>query len=346
MKGEISMELLCFIFALLILCFAIEAIQIQIAKKRDKKRTTKNLLKRRQIMDFNTEKFLEVGKQAVWASMQVIRPYILGQKDYGDIEIKEHDQTLVTAVDRMSEEAATPILQKAFPDIPIIREEGGTTLEKAAPWIMWFDGLDGTNLFTIGGSGSTVILVAYDCINKEQLGAIVGEPSTGRIWSACINTGCTRQVESNICLCKAWNNEKFEGKTVLLDVSHGFPRGKGEKKRQILTEKNMDLLLKNLRTKVKVLLLGSNGLHHALVANGNQGMIGCITTAMGGPWDTPTLLGVEAGGFGQSFRMSPDRKLIEQDVLDPESYDMAIMAGSQPALDFLSDCLSDCMSAG
>lgn len=298
-------------------------------------------------MEFNAEKFLEFGTEAVLASMKVIRPYILGLKDVGAIEIKKHDKTLVTAVDRMSEEAATPLLQKAFPGVPIVREEGGATLaEDGASWIMWYDGIDGTNLFTIGGSGSTVILCAYDRTKKKLVGTIVGEPSTGRIWSACAGAGCTRQVENKTFPCNIWSNENFKDSTILLDVSHGFPRGKDENKRWILTEDNMDLLLRKLRTKVKVLLLGSNGLHHALVANGNPGMVGCITTAMGGPWDTPTLLGTEAGGFGRGFQMSPKRKLIERNVLDPESYDMAIMAGSEKALDFLSDCLDDCMKAG
>lgn len=304
-------------------------------------------------MKFNRETFLNHGTKAVLASMGVILPFIKGVKDYGDIEVKEHDQTLVTAVDRMSEDAASEILIKAFPNVPIIREEGGiSSVNPDATWIKWFDGLDGTNIFTLGGATPTVILSAYDLVKKQLVGCIVGEPSTGRVWSATSGSGCDMDAYnylwddgrySSLPLtrkkCQAWDGEVEKG-TVMIDISHGFTRGKGENKRQLMTEDNMDKFLRNVRSRTKVLLLGSNGINHALVANGNKGMAGCISTAMGGPWDTPTLLSAEAGGFGRAFRVTSDRKLEEADFLDPEAYDMVIVSGSKRTLDFLSACLT------
>lgn len=296
-------------------------------------------------MDMN--KFLTVGTQAVLASMNIIKPFILGLKDYGDIEVKEHDGTLVTAVDPMSERAATDVFQKAFPDIPLIREEQGVNIEKSdSPVIVWFDGLDGTNAFTLGCSTPTVIMTAYDRNRKIIIGSIVGEPSTGRIWSASTSTDCKLQVFENGMMikekiCRTWNGD-YENKTVFIDVSHGFTRGKGVDRRQIITEEQMDNLLKSLRSKMKVIILGSNGINHALVANGNSGMVGTITTAMGGQWDVPTILGIEAGGSGQGFSIN-NGKLEEQNVLDPESYDIAIMANNSRSLEFLSNCVKGCI---
>jgi fructose-1,6-bisphosphatase/inositol monophosphatase family enzyme len=303
--------------------------------------------------NFDPQKFQEAGVKAILASMMLVRPFVLGLKEYGDIEVKKHDDSLVTLVDSASEGVGIPILQTAFPDVPIICEESGVTRENPdSTWEMWMDGIDGTNAFTLGSSTPTIIICAYDRQKKQLVGCVVGEPSTGRIWSACTGLGCHLNIYemsasvSNLLktqTCRVWDGD-FAGKTVLIDVSHGFTRGKGDNKRQILTDANINILFRNLQNKkIKVLILGSNGLNHALVANGNSGMVGCITTAMGGPWDTPTLLGIEAGGYGCGIRINNDRTLSETGILDPLSYDIAIAAGSQRALDFLSECVLNCV---
>lgn len=306
------------------------------------------------LKNFDLQKFQEVGVKAILASMTLVHPFILSLKKYGDIEVKKHDDSLVTLVDSASENIAIPMLQTAFPDIPIICEESGVTLENpSSTWEIWMDGIDGTNAFTLGSATPTIIICAYDRQKKQLVGCIVGEPSTGRVWSACAGFGCRLDVFqiSNYTnpyllktnMCRVWDGD-FAGKTVFIDVSHGFTRGKGDNKRQILTDININALSKNLQNKkIKVLILGSNGLNHALVANGNPGMIGCITTAMGGPWDTPTLLGIEAGGYGCGIKINNDRTLSKAGILNPLSYDIAIVAGNQTALDFLSNCVLNCV---
>lgn len=56
-------------------------------------------------------------------------------------------------------------------------------------------------------------------------------------------------------------------------------------RKQILNTKNQQALFASLIPVCKIQMPGSNGLNHALVANGGAYAAGAITTAIGGPWD-------------------------------------------------------------
>lgn len=295
--------------------------------------------------EFDSEKFKRVSVEAVLASMEVIRPFVIGLKGIGDIQIKGGQGTsyevlkIQTVVDKKSEDVGKEILQGEFPNIPFVGEETGVT-GKGGNIEFWYDPLDGTAPFTIGAPTSTVICAAYDKINKRLLAVTIGEPAYRRIWTATDGNGCNLMVynhKSDLIhskKCQVWEGDVNKGTCVFCDFTQGFARDNG--KRQILTDAQAARLNDLLGRKTRLQLYGSNGIHQALVANGNEKVVGAITTAMGGSWDAAgALLVKEAGGAGAAFQMTKERKLIFADPLDPMGYDILVVANNRKTLEFL-----------
>jgi len=292
---------------------------------------------------FNQENFETASLEAIIASFKQIRPFLLNQQDVGKIETKP-DDTLLTIADRLSENAGFEILRHHFPDVPIIREESGLS-DGSADWQIWYDPLDGTAPFTIGAPTSTVICAAYDTINKSLLSVAIGEPAYKRIWVATKNNGCwliilddNYNIQAKLPK-KVWDGNLSSSTAVFLDLTRGFARDKGQ--RQILSNTQMKTLVASLSLETRLQLYGSNGLHQALVANGNEKVVGGITTAMGGPWDVAgALLIEEAGGKCQAWRFTTDGQITSADCLDPLSYDILVYANNATTLAFLRHCLN------
>jgi histidinol-phosphatase len=275
--------------------------------------------------------------EALIASFKQIRPFLLNQQDIGQIETKA-DDTLLTIADRLSENAGFEILRRYFPDVPIIREESGLS-EGSADWQIWYDPIDGTASFTIGAPTSTVICAAYSTTERSLLAVAIGEPAYKRIWLAAKDNGCRLFIlddEYNIQQTvpkKVWDGKLGSSTAVFLDLTRGFARDKGE--RQILSDKQAEKLVKLLASKVRLQLYGSNGLHQALVANGNDKVVGGITTAMGGPWDAAgALLVQEAGGQCVAYEVRGG-ELIFSNSQNPMDYDILVYANNQQTLAFL-----------
>lgn len=292
---------------------------------------------------FNQEIFETSSLEAIIASFKQIRPFLLNQQNIGKIEIKP-DDTLLTIADHLSENAGFEILRRAFPNVPIIREESGLS-EGSADWQIWYDPIDGTAPFTISAPTSTVICAAYDTINKSLLSVAIGEPAYKRIWTATKNCGCwliilddDYKIQAKLPK-KVWDGQLSSSTAIFLDLTRGFTRDKGQ--RQILDNPQMQTLVASLSLETRLQLYGSNGLHQALVANGNEKVIGGITTAMGGPWDVAgALLVEEAGGKCQAWRLATDGQITLVDCLDPLSYDILVYANNATTLTFLRHCLN------
>jgi fructose-1,6-bisphosphatase/inositol monophosphatase family enzyme len=290
------------------------------------------------------EEFEKAMIEAVWFSMRVIRDNILGLK------VKEAqtkgDGSLLTRVDLESEQAGFRVLQEHFPGIPVLREESGLS-KGSGRWVFLYDPIDGTRPFLSGTSTSTVICALYDRQIGAIMGVVIGDPSYGRVWSAFNGAGCKLSVldmasgsllRSDNCL--AWQGDLQHKSLVLYECSHAFSRGN----RQILTDENVRKLHSLLQPTVTLQNYGSNGLHHALVANGADFVGGAITVAMGGPWDCGGVIAVlEAGGICAAFRMTYDRQLEPREPLDPFSYDILVVANKPDTLLFLCDCLLKCL---
>lgn len=83
-------------------------------------------------------------------------------------------------------------------------------------------------------------------------------------------------------------------------------------------------------------MLGSNGRHLALVAGGKGGVVGSVTTAVGGPWDVAgALLVMEAGGAAVGLSKTGFGHYEECDPLRVGEYDVLIAANSMETLKYL-----------
>lgn len=318
-------------------------------------------------MSFDSQAFLPLAAAAARSSMVVIHDSFFDGQVLA-VEVKEFDQTLVTVLDRKSEAACFPLLQAAFPGVPILREEAGLT-EGSADWIIWVDALDGTSARTLLLPTSTVIIAAYSLAEKRLKAVVIGEPAYMRQWSASDDTPCQLFLPGkSLGVCRVWDGQFSERSTVFIDVSHSFVRktASGAKK-DVLSKWGAKALMGELQDRCRVVIPGSNGLNHALVANGGEYMAGAITTAMGGPWDVAgALLVKQAGGVIRAFSIEPPnpfspadheavcdwdlvaqqsspRRLKEVDPLDPLAYDLLVSANNEATADVLSEALSRAM---
>lgn len=263
-------------------------------------------------------------------------------------EIKA-DTTIVTPVDKKSE-AIGKIELRDIPGTMLHGEETGESGDKDADIVIYFDPLDGSRPFAVGANTSTVIAAAYDKKKKKVIRCVVGDPIGGRIWEAEGKTklqvtfittdGAKEATEER----KVWNGDLSAKSVVFLDSYPGFKRnGKTILSIPELAKLHEVLTFGGYKKAecqepwalTATLMLGSNGMHHALVANGGEFCAGAITTAIGGPWDVcPVLLVLAAGGAAKAFSVD-NGNLVEKDPLDVTSYDVLITGNSQKTVDQL-----------
>jgi len=291
---------------------------------------------------------IQVMLDAVVASMKVVRQKQGGQ--VGAVEVKR-DKTLLTATDKESEAAGLQVLTGMLSDeIGVNAEERGKVKVGIRGTIL-YDPVDGTKPFVIGALSSTVIAAFYDEVKKQVTACVVGEPVSGRVWVAEKGNGTGKlqydfqrhsfedqPLKEETCFpCRVSEGSPIgSGATVFIDLSPGFTR----KDARVLSNSEATKLFSLLFGKYGITMLGSNGLHHALVANGAEGVAGAITTAIGGPWDVaPVLLVLEAGGAARAFSVEQDGKLKERDPLDVFSYHFLVTGNSQATVDELSGAL-------
>ena len=123
-----------------------------------------------------------MAKKAVLAAGELVRERF-GERAGLDVEEKDRND-FVTATDLASEELIVSILTGAFPDIPVMGEEGGGEVGEKLFWVI--DPLDGTTNFIHGYPqvGVSVALiedrkpiagVTYDPLRNELFEAERGE---------------------------------------------------------------------------------------------------------------------------------------------------------------------------
>ncbi|MEK6840538.1 MAG: inositol monophosphatase family protein [Nanoarchaeota archaeon] len=287
--------------------------------------------------DFNPIKFRQVSEDALVPAAIYIRGAILGDVDLSKYLVKG-DKTAVTIVDKESEAISRPIILAGFPELALKQEETKGILGNPNSNLkIYHDPLDGTGGFLMGGATPTIILAAYDALVKEVLACSTMEPSTGRFWFSSKGNGAFlkrfdyqtqrfdsqegRQIRVN-------DKEGLKGSHVLVDVDHGFEREalNGEKRQILLPEGRRGLSRSIESSGGKVASFYTNGGHYAYVATGRPTLVGCVTTAIGGPFDVAGLRHViEAGGIARCYEIV-DRKLSSQGYQEQniESADIVI----------------------
>lgn len=127
------------------------------------------------------DKRIEAAREAVLAAGEVVRERFGARS--GDVEEKGRND-YVTGTDRASEELIVSMLTAAFPDIPVMAEEGGGSIGEKLFWVI--DPLDGTTNFIHGypqvgvsvaliEDRKPVVGVIYDPLRDELFEAGSGE---------------------------------------------------------------------------------------------------------------------------------------------------------------------------
>jgi len=292
------------------------------------------------VLNFDVSLFEEEGLNAVVAGMQVVRAYQLRDKTIGEASIKSADDTFLTVADRECGEVLRAHVRQHFTGVRSNIEDVGVSTEQSKVTV-YGDPVDGTLPFTVGLPTSTVILGAYDTDTKQVLACIIGEPASGRLWYTR-NSQCyaatwdfTKKELHNERQVTVWQGVLSGNTAVCLDNPQGFKRSG----RQILTHEQVGQLLVKL-AKYRLLLAGSNGLHQAVLAQGNDKMAGAITSAIGGPQDVCGVrLVLDAGGAARAFRVTDDRKLAEESPYAIEDYDILVVGNNPGTVDELSQVL-------
>lgn len=261
---------------------------------------------------------------ALYASTRVVRTY--QRTNCVGVETKS-DSTIVTSADRASDEAGKIQLRK-IPGVTIHGEESG--VEGEGDILIYLDPLDGSMPYAAGAMTSTVIVAAVEKKSGKVLCCLVGDPSSERVWSAETGGVCEASFAAvPVRVCDGVLDRKSR---VFIDSYPGFTKNG----RMILSTSQLNALHARIQEKSGMLMLGSNGLHHALVANGGKGAVGAITTAIGGPWDVcPVLLVLAAGGFARAFEQT-EKGLVEKNPLCVAAYDIVITGNSKETVDTLS----------
>lgn len=287
--------------------------------------------------EFNNDKRGKVIG-AVLRSMQVVRQFQRGRCI--DALGSKSDGTLsALTADKASEAAGKKILL-TIPGVLVHGEETGPE-GPTSDIIVCLDALDGSMPFAVGAGTSTVIAATYSRSCKEVFFCVVGNPQTGQIWVGQKGVGTmvmaysedgSEPTPDDMSVCSV-SSEPISSKTrVFTDCYPGFKRDG----REILTRSELNRLEGLIDEKAGKLMLGSNGIHHALVAHGGKGAVGAVTTAIGGYWDVcPVLLVLQAGGCAAAFRVEAKGTLTECNPLSVMDYDILVTANNQETLDVL-----------
>lgn len=292
-------------------------------------------------------RFYDTSRAALSASSKYINDAIRGKVDLSGALVKA-DKTVVTVIDNESQRIALEHIQRGLPEYGVRAEEGaGLFGNLSSPMRIMLDPLDGTSGFMIGMPTPTVIMGAYDRKDKNVLAVSTMEPSTGRFWFSAKGKGAHRNEfdyssgrweQKGLGTKLAVSQAELNGSHVLIDVTHQFARTLPNKNsRHILGKQGRRTLTDDLETLgAKETTQYSNGAHYALVAGGRPGLVGCITTAIGGPFDIAGIRHViEAGGVAECYVIEDalgrprGLKAVGQDI---ESADLVIAANNSANL--------------
>jgi len=118
------------------------------------------------------------AREAVLAAGEMVRERF-GKRADGDVEEKDRND-YVTGTDMASEELIVSMLTTAFPDIPVMAEEGGGEVGEKLFWVI--DPLDGTTNFIHGYPqvGVSVALIE----ERRPVAAVTYDPLRNELFEA------------------------------------------------------------------------------------------------------------------------------------------------------------------
>jgi len=169
------------------------------------------------IVNLDIEAVCEIAKEAGKAILSVYD---------GEIEVEmKDDQSPLTAADKASHEVIIAGLQKHFPEIPVLSEEGADVpYQERKGWSRFWcvDPLDGTKEFIKRNGEFTVNIALIE--NGRPVAGVVYVPARNTMYFGALEAGCWKLEEDNqpekITVRKA---DHDAGLTVVMSRSHPSP---------------------------------------------------------------------------------------------------------------------------
>ena len=224
-------------------------------------------------------KLITILKQIAYDAGQLILE-VYNSNDF-DIKIKT-DNSPLTLADKRSHDFIAAALEKSFPDIPVLSEEG-TYIEynERKKWNEFFlvDPLDGTKEF-IKKNGEFTVNIALIKNQKPVLG-VINVPVSGEIYYGSVEDGSYKQLNGNSEKIEVSKRSKDGELTVVQSRSHS-----GNEENEFYS-----------KYKVKESISKGSSLKICMVAEGKAELY-----FRGGPtWEWDTAAGhailISAGGF-------------------------------------------------
>lgn len=193
---------------------------------------------------------------------------IYGEKDFA-VELKD-DQSPLTAADKASHEIIVAGLEKHWPDIPILSEEGGDTpYQERKNWqCFWLvDPLDGTKEF-IKRNGEFTVNIALIELGQPTIGVVYVPAQKKHYWGMVGEGAWTQTGEDAPVSIQVRQPDQEKGLTVVMSRSH--------------PSKELEEYLKNIKV-AEALPVGSS-LKLCVVAEGRADLYPRLGPTM--EWDT------------------------------------------------------------
>lgn len=269
-------------------------------------------------------------------------------KDKEAVSAQKSDGSLITRYDRESERVASEVIATLAPHVLFRGEEGTRSGSNESGLVVGYDPNDGTRTFVTGGTDATVIATVYNPDNSIY-GAAIGQPSTGRIYSAFgeqrtqgrlieLADEHTAITKLHIQDITTWGGSLSQKGQVFIDNNRPHPRNGHN---TLTKEQHLQIRAKLLDHDIGVLERGSNGNHQVVVASGRDRAAAALSTVRG-IWEDTTagvFLTDRSGGATQLYTVIEG--VITPVTIDVLDYDMALVANNPTTLAFIHELLME-----
>jgi hypothetical protein len=212
--------------------------------------------------------------------------------------------------------------------------------------VVGYDPNDGTRTFVTGGTDATVIATAYNPDNTIY-GAAIGQPSTGRLYSAFGNRPTegrlltlinehTALTELHVPRVTTWQGQLSQKGQMFIDNNRPHPRNGHT---TLTADQHIQFRARLLDHDIGILERGSNGGHQVVVASGRDRTAAALSTARGIWEDTSAGIHLTERAGGAVQRYTAVEGIITPVGAHVVDYDMALVANNQDTLAFINKIL-------
>ena len=260
--------------------------------------------------------------------------------------VQKSDGSLFTRWDKDSEEKASEVLAELAPQVLFEGEEGTRSGSGESGIIVRYDPNDGTRTFVTGGTDATVIATAYNPDNTIY-GAAIGQPSTGRLYSAFgdrptegrLLTLLDKQraaTELYVPHITTWQGDLSQKGQVFIDNNRPHPRNSHV---TLTAGQHIQIRARLLDHDLGILERGTNGGQQLAVASGRDRAAAALTTVRGIWVDTSAGVHLVERSGGAVQRYNAVEGVITPVGAEILDYDMALVANNEATLTFLNKLL-------